>query len=74
MLPPEAAPVVKEHAASVFLFTAASELGQLTGYQLTPPVDPSADLQAQPVWEVQLPTTLQRITHVVGKRNIGEKI
>ncbi|XP_071489388.1 ER membrane protein complex subunit 1-like [Diadema antillarum] len=70
VVPSSAEEIVREHSASIYLFTADVESGRLTGYRLAHNVATSSGLQARPVWDVQLPTSLQKITHVVGKRNI----
>ncbi|XP_063965131.1 ER membrane protein complex subunit 1-like [Lytechinus pictus] len=71
VVPSSATSLVKEHSSSIYLFTADSDSGKLAGYRLTSSQEvTTSDLAAEVVWDVQLPTALQKITHVVGRRNI----
>ncbi|XP_030843106.1 ER membrane protein complex subunit 1 [Strongylocentrotus purpuratus] len=71
VVPSSAASLVQEHSSSIYLFTADTDSGKLAGYRLAPSSGiATSDLEAEVVWDVQLPTSLQKITHVVGKRYI----
>ncbi|KAJ8021770.1 ER membrane protein complex subunit 1 [Holothuria leucospilota] len=77
--PSTAESIVAKNMDKIYLFTADSTSGALNGYRLLP-LEENELLKgefhpifsAEEVWHVQLPSLLQRITHVVSKRPTEE--